>query len=70
MHREITRVSRPGDRAANQDRSLAVERADCALLLLADGMGGHPRGELAVAAERAAHPASDNITLLACRLTE
>ena len=47
MHREITRVSRRGDRAVNQDRSLAVERADCALLLLADGMGGHPRGELA-----------------------
>jgi serine/threonine protein phosphatase PrpC len=47
MHREITLVSRQGDRAANQDRCLAVERADCALLLLADGMGGHPRGELA-----------------------
>jgi serine/threonine protein phosphatase PrpC len=47
MHREITHNSRRGDRATNQDRCLAVEGVDCTLLLLADGMGGHPRGELA-----------------------
>ncbi len=47
MHREISHVSLQGDRATNQDRCLAVERAGCALLLMADGMGGHPRGELA-----------------------
>ncbi|MDH3560220.1 MAG: protein phosphatase 2C domain-containing protein [Gammaproteobacteria bacterium] len=47
MHSEIICVSRQGDRATNQDRCLAVERAGSALLLLADGMGGHPRGELA-----------------------
>jgi serine/threonine protein phosphatase PrpC len=47
MHREIIHVTRQGDRAANQDRCRAVERAGGVLLLLADGMGGHPRGELA-----------------------
>ena len=47
MHREIIQVSRQGDRSANQDRCLAVERTGGVLLLLADGMGGHPRGELA-----------------------
>ncbi len=47
MHREIIHVSRQGDRTANQDCCLTVERAGGALLLLADGMGGHPHGELA-----------------------
>lgn len=36
-----------GDRKINQDRCILVSDGDTALLGLADGMGGHPRGEAA-----------------------
>lgn len=40
-------LSLRGDREQNQDRCAALREGDSALLLLADGMGGHPRGDLA-----------------------
>lgn len=36
-----------GDRSTNQDRYLIMEAPDAILLALADGMGGHPKGEKA-----------------------
>lgn len=36
-----------GNREQNQDRCAVLWEGECALLLLADGMGGHPRGDLA-----------------------
>lgn len=36
-----------GDRKTNQDRCIRIEGIKCTLLGLADGMGGHPRGEMA-----------------------
>lgn len=36
-----------GDRKINQDRCIQIREGDTALLGLADGMGGHPRGEVA-----------------------
>ncbi|EGV51983.1 PP2C family protein-serine/threonine phosphatase [Candidatus Endoriftia persephone] len=36
-----------GNRSLNQDRCLIMESPDSVLLALADGMGGHPRGEMA-----------------------
>jgi serine/threonine protein phosphatase PrpC len=44
---ETAHVSLRGDREQNQDRCAVVRAGDCALLLLADGMGGHPKGEVA-----------------------
>jgi serine/threonine protein phosphatase PrpC len=40
-------TNRLGNRASNQDRCLVVEHRGWALLAVADGMGGHARGELA-----------------------
>ncbi len=36
-----------GDRPKNQDRCALVESIDSVLICLADGMGGHPKGEVA-----------------------
>jgi serine/threonine protein phosphatase PrpC len=44
---EITEFSLTGDREENQDRCITLQSGECALLGLADGMGGHPRGDLA-----------------------
>lgn len=44
---DAARTSLAGGRASNQDRSLVLADADCVLLAVADGLGGHPRGEVA-----------------------
>lgn len=44
---EIGCVTRLGNRATNQDRCDVVLMPSRALLVLGDGLGGHPRGELA-----------------------
>ncbi|MGD2119709.1 MAG: protein phosphatase 2C domain-containing protein [Chromatiales bacterium] len=41
------RVSQKGDRNLNQDRCEIFERGNVKVLVLADGMGGHPKGEVA-----------------------
>lgn len=40
-------ANRLGNRSNNQDRCTIIEQDNSVLLLLADGMGGHQRGELA-----------------------
>lgn len=40
-------TNRLGNRSNNQDRCLVQEHQDSALLVVADGMGGHARGDLA-----------------------
>lgn len=47
MRYEIGQASLLGDRTLNQDRTALVESAESVLLALADGMGGHPKGETA-----------------------
>jgi serine/threonine protein phosphatase PrpC len=49
MHCETASTSLRGDRRENQDRCAVLEGGTSILLLLADGMGGHARGELAAA---------------------
>jgi serine/threonine protein phosphatase PrpC len=44
---EIGEATRLGNRRLNQDRCIAVESDDAVLIGLADGMGGHPKGERA-----------------------
>jgi len=40
-------TNRLGNRSSNQDRCLVLQESDCVLLAVADGMGGHARGDLA-----------------------
>ncbi|HHC72021.1 MAG TPA: serine/threonine-protein phosphatase [Thiotrichales bacterium] len=47
MQYAIAQVNRLGNRTYNQDRMGVVVRGDHLLLMVADGMGGHERGELA-----------------------
>ncbi|NIP72114.1 MAG: serine/threonine-protein phosphatase [Gammaproteobacteria bacterium] len=47
MGYQIALTNRLGNRSSNQDRCTAVRRDDTVLLVVADGMGGHARGELA-----------------------
>lgn len=44
---EAAKASLTGDRDCNQDRCLVLCGGDTVLLGLADGLGGHPRGEVA-----------------------
>ncbi len=44
---EAKRISLIGDRQNNQDRSIILESSSTTLLAIADGLGGHPRGEVA-----------------------
>ena len=44
---EAAKVSILGERPVNQDRCLVLAAGDTVLLGLADGLGGHPRGEVA-----------------------
>jgi PPM family protein phosphatase len=47
MKYETAQCSLLGNRTTNQDRCLVLEAPDAILLCLADGMGGHPKGEMA-----------------------
>jgi serine/threonine protein phosphatase PrpC len=47
MKYETAQCSLLGNRSMNQDRALVMEAPDAILLALADGMGGHPKGEMA-----------------------
>ncbi|MDE2088492.1 MAG: serine/threonine-protein phosphatase [Gammaproteobacteria bacterium] len=44
---KTAQVSRLGNRSSNQDRFTVIETENAVLMVLADGMGGHARGELA-----------------------
>lgn len=44
---DTARISLPGDRKSNQDRVLLLTQNGTTLLCVADGLGGHPRGEVA-----------------------
>lgn len=50
MHFTARQTTRIGNRSSNQDRSLVLADADGVLLAVADGMGGHARGDLAAQA--------------------
>jgi serine/threonine protein phosphatase PrpC len=43
----IAQATLQGNRKINQDRFISIEADGCILLGLADGMGGHPKGEVA-----------------------
>lgn len=71
--RELAQVSLTGDRDINQDRCLTLSRGGDTLLVLADGLGGHPRGEVAAQLlmdtsehlfRATEHPVSDPLALL------
>lgn len=47
MGYQIALANRLGNRSSNQDRCMALRRDGSVLLVVADGMGGHARGELA-----------------------
>ena len=70
MKFSVFQVSRKGGRSKNEDRMGYCYTRESALFLLADGMGGHPDGEVAaqlalqtVSAyfQRAAHPAVGSV---------
>ncbi len=44
---ETARISLQGDRSNNQDRCAIFKYGQSCLLVLADGLGGHPKGEVA-----------------------
>ena len=44
---ELARISLQGDRPSNQDRCDIFNKEGSCLMVLADGLGGHPKGEVA-----------------------
>ncbi len=44
---DAARISLTGDRRINQDRCLVLAHHGAIIMALADGLGGHPRGEVA-----------------------
>lgn len=50
MRLDAGQTNRIGDRAENQDRGTLIEDGDDVLMAVADGMGGHARGDLAAQA--------------------
>ena len=44
---EAAKASLIGNRGCNQDRCMLLSDGETVLLGLADGLGGHPRGEVA-----------------------
>lgn len=44
---ETAKISLPGNRSINQDRCSILSAPNCTLMVLADGLGGHPKGEVA-----------------------
>lgn len=70
---ELARISLQGDRRLNQDRSLILRKDEDILLVLGDGLGGHPRGEVAAQLlvdtcehlfRNSDHPVADPLELL------
>lgn len=70
MKFSVFQISRRGGREKNEDRMGYCYTRECGLFVLADGMGGHPQGEVAaqiaiqtVSAlfQRQAHPALPNV---------
>lgn len=70
---ELGRASLTGDRELNQDRCLTLRKGGDTLLALADGLGGHPRGEVAAQLlmdtcehqfRHASHPVAEPLDLL------
>ena len=53
MRFSVYQISRKGGREKNEDRMGYCYTRDSGLFALADGMGGHPEGEVAVAARAA-----------------
>lgn len=47
MNLTISELSKRGGRAKNEDRTAYTQTESSALMVLADGMGGHPDGEVA-----------------------
>lgn len=71
--RELSSVTLQGDRKINQDRCLTMRKGGDTLLALADGLGGHPRGEVAAQLlmdtcehlfRSTEHPVADPLALL------
>ena len=47
MQFSVFQISRQGGRKSNEDRMGYCYTRDSAVLMLADGLGGHPEGEVA-----------------------
>jgi len=62
MQFETGRTSRLGNREINQDRIIVIESDAGSLLVLGDGLGGKPRGELA--AQTLVDSVSESMSLL------
>ena len=61
-------TNRLGNRAVNQDRCLVINQTHKTLLVVADGMGGHARGELA--AQTAVESMAENFERIQGRMDD